>query len=141
VATQFDETAPAFSPDGRWIAYVSNESGRNEIWVRAVEASSQAAMVTREGGSEPVWSRDGRELFYRSADRLMSVAITPGTPPRAGRSRVVFEGPFEAGTADRANYDVGTGARSFILLGGSGQPTAPGEFHVLLNWTAAGAAR
>jgi eukaryotic-like serine/threonine-protein kinase len=141
VTTQFDETAPAFSPDGRWIAYVSNESGRNEIWVRAVEASSQAAMVTREGGSEPVWSRDGRELFYRSADRLMSVAITPGTPPRAGRSRVVFEGPFEAGTADRANYDVGTGARSFILLGGSGQPTAPGEFHVLLNWTAAGAAR
>ncbi len=141
VDSPFDETAPAFSPDGRWIAYVSNQSGRNEIWVRGVEARSQVTMISQQGGSEPMWSRDGRELFYRSAEQLRSVGFTPGSPPRAGASRVVFEGPFEPGTADRANYDVGPGAQQFVMLGGSGQPAAPGEFHVLLNWRADAAAR
>jgi Tol biopolymer transport system component len=137
----FDETAPVFSPDGRWIAYVSNQSGRNEVWVRAVDARSQAVMISGEGGSEPVWSRNGRELYYRAGGRLMGVGFTAGSPPRAGASRVVFEGPFEPGTADRANYDVGPGAQQFVLLGGSGQSAAPAEFHVLLNWRVADAAR
>ena len=96
----FDETAPAFSPDGRWIAYVSNQSGRNEIYIRAVQAQSQATMISREGGSEPMWSREGRELFYRAGNRLMGMNFIAGTPPRLGASRVVFEGPFEPGTAD-----------------------------------------
>jgi Tol biopolymer transport system component len=137
----FDETAPAFSPDGRWLAYVSNQSGRNEIWVRAVDASSPATMISSEGGSEPVWSRNGRELFYRAGDRLMGVGFIAGSPPRAGALRVVFDGPFEPGTADRANYDVGPGAQQFVMLGGSGQSATPGEFHVLLNWRVAEAAR
>jgi serine/threonine-protein kinase len=137
----FDETAPAFSPDGRWIAYVSNQSGRNEVYVRAVQAPSQATMISREGGSEPMWSREGRELFYRAGDRLMGVNFIAGTAPRAGASRVVFEGPFEPGTADRANYDVGVGPQQFVLLAGSGQTAAPGEFHVLLNWRVDPAAR
>ena len=136
----FDETAPAFSPDGRWIAYVSNQSGRNEIYLRAVQAQSQATVISREGGSEPMWSREGRELFYRAGNRLMGVNFI-GTPPRLGASRVVFEGPFEPGTADRANYDVGAGPQQFVMLGGSGQTAAPGEFHVLLNWRVDPAAR
>ena len=137
----FDETAPAFSPDGRWIAYVSNQTGRNEVWVRAVDARSQAVMISSAGGSEPVWNRNGREVFYRANDRLMSVGFTAGSPPRAGASRVVFEGPFEPGSADRANYDVGPGAQQFVMLRGSGQSAAPGEFHVLLNWRVAQGAR
>jgi serine/threonine-protein kinase len=137
----FDETAPAFSPDGRWLAYVSNQSGRNEVYVRAIEARPDVAMISRDGGSEPMWSHDGRELFYRAGNRLMGVSFTAGTPPRTGAARIVYEGPFEPGTADRANYDVGPGARQFIMLGGTGESAAPGEFHVLLNWRLGDAAR
>jgi eukaryotic-like serine/threonine-protein kinase len=133
VNSAFDETAPAFSPDGRWIAYVSNESGRNEVYLRSVANSSQVVAVTREGGTEPVWSRVGGELFFRRDGRLMAAPIAPGAGS-VGPHRVVYDAAFEPGTSDRANYDVGVGARQFVMLEDTGRQVAPTEFHVLLNW-------
>ena len=66
--TAADEGQPAFSPDGKWIAYQSNNSGRFEIYVRPFPAADRRITVSTDGGSEPVWSPDGRELFYRPLD-------------------------------------------------------------------------
>ena len=79
-------STPRVSPDGRWIAYVSNTSGQNEVYVIPFPESGRRVTVSTNGGNSPVWSRDGHELFYVSDDRMMSVAIEtvdgfrPGTP-------------------------------------------------------------
>jgi eukaryotic-like serine/threonine-protein kinase len=132
----FDETAPAISPDGRWLAHVSNETGRAEVYVRSIVNPAVVVWVSQDEGSEPVWGRDGRELFYRSGNRLMSVPVTGASTPRIGAPRIAFDGPFETGTADRANFDVVPGAGRFIAVTGVDQPTAPTQFHIVLNWTA-----
>jgi len=84
--TQFNEHTPAFSPDSRWLAYVSNESGRDEVYVIAFPGPGGRWQISTDGGAEPVWSRDGKELFYRNGDKMMSVSVetrptfTPSTP-------------------------------------------------------------
>jgi Tol biopolymer transport system component len=134
VVTPFDETAPAFSPDGRWMAFVSNQSGASDVYVRSVTDSGLVLRVSTDGGSEPVWSRDGRDLYYRSGRRLLAVPMMLGTRMSAGRPRVVHEGEFARGTADRANYDLGPGGR-LVVVGGSDEPAAPADFQILMNWT------
>ena len=139
VTSAFDETAPAFSPDGRWIAYISNETGRNEIYLRSVATPSHVIAVSVGGGTEPVWRRDGRELFYRQGDRLMAAAVAPGSGTATGPHRTVYEGAFEPGSPDRANYDAGVAAGQFLMLEDTGQRAAPAEFEVQLHWTPDGA--
>src|SRR6202030_1842180 len=69
--TPFNETAPRFSPDGRWLAYSSDESGRREIYVQPYPGPGGKRQISTEGGTEPVWNPDGRELFYRCANKMM----------------------------------------------------------------------
>ena len=76
LTSQFSETVPMFSPDGRWMAYESNESGRPEIYVRAFPAGSSKWQLSNNGGTWPIWSPNGRELLYRSGDQLVSVPYT-----------------------------------------------------------------
>jgi serine/threonine-protein kinase len=76
LTSQFADSVPMFSPDGRWLAYESNESGRPEVYVRAFPAQSGKWQISNSGGTWPTWSRNGRELLYRSGDQLMSVAYT-----------------------------------------------------------------
>jgi eukaryotic-like serine/threonine-protein kinase len=71
--TPFNESAPQFSPDGRWLAYVSDESGRYEIYVQLYLGPGGKWQISTEGGTEPVWNRNLRELFYRSGDKMMAV--------------------------------------------------------------------
>jgi hypothetical protein len=133
VRTSSDESAPCFSPDGGLVAYVSNESGRSEVYVRSFANSSQKAQVSKNGGSEPVWARDGRDLFYRAGDRLMAAGVQFGGDIRVGAARVVLPASYERGTLDRANYDVMPGGR-FVFVRGAEQPSAAGDLHVVLNW-------
>src|SRR5262249_36944231 len=79
LTTPFNESAPQFSSDGHWVAYVSNESGRYEVYVRPLEGPGGKWQISSDGGSEPVWAHSGRELFYRNADKMMvvDVAIRP----------------------------------------------------------------
>ena len=76
LTSQFSETVPMFSPDGRWMAYESNESGRPEIYVRAFPAGTRRWQISNNGGTWPIWSPNGRELLYRSGDQLVSVPYT-----------------------------------------------------------------
>jgi Tol biopolymer transport system component len=82
--TRFNEWSPKLSPDGRWLAYVSDESGRSEISVRPFPDPGGKFAISTDGGSEPRWSRDGRELFYRNGDKMMAVTMATGSTPNSG---------------------------------------------------------
>jgi Tol biopolymer transport system component len=86
--TPFAEGGPAFSPDGRWMAYVSGESGRNEICVRPFPGPGEKVTISTDGGNEPVWAPSGREIFYRNGDAMMSVSVSTGPSLKTGRPQV-----------------------------------------------------
>jgi Tol biopolymer transport system component len=78
--TRFAESSPHISPDGHWIAYISNESGRPEIYVQPFPGLGSKLLISTDGGAEPHWSSDGRELFYRKDDTMMGVTLKTGAP-------------------------------------------------------------
>jgi serine/threonine-protein kinase len=131
--TQSNEWNPHLSPDGRWLAYASNESGRPEVWVQPFPALNTKRRISTEGGLEPAWSRDGRELFYRNGNKMMSVQIAAGSAFSASPPRLLFEKPFQFSATANTGYDVGKDGR-FLMV----QPTASNEpdadFRVVLNW-------
>jgi Tol biopolymer transport system component len=104
------ECCPKFSPDGRWITYVSNELGPNHVYVSPhPEAQVKWLVSGEEGGGEPVWSRDGTELFYRSGDQMKVVSVETEPTFRAGRPEVLFEGSYvttRLGTGGYQYYDI-----------------------------------
>jgi len=77
LVTEFDEGNASFSPDGRWLAYQSEESGRLEVYATPFPDPSEKIQISTNGGGGPIWSRDGREIFYREVHRTMSVAVVP----------------------------------------------------------------
>ena len=116
LATRFDNGPVSLSPDGRWIAYVGNESGRNEVYVRPYPGSGGRWQVSLEGGTEPIWSRAGGEIFYRSGDDLMSATVRtqPGFEVLS-RTRL-FSGRFvERGFRD-LNYSVSADGKTFLMI-------------------------
>jgi eukaryotic-like serine/threonine-protein kinase len=131
LATRFDEAFPTLSPDGRWLAYASDESGRPEVYVRELEGGSGRVIVSRNGGSEPVWSRDGREIFYRDleASWLMSASVELRPEFRVtSRVRLFDIGDLDA-AAPHANYDV-TPDGAFVFVR---QPRVS-ELMYVQNW-------
>lgn len=129
-----DESAPRFSPDGRWIAYVSNESGQAEVFVRSASATGAAQKISTGGGTEPVWRRDGGALYYRAQNRLTAVPVQGGAALRAGPPRVVFDGGIEPGTFDAAGYDAMPGTDRFVMITSASQNPPPTELQITLNW-------
>jgi Tol biopolymer transport system component len=133
--TQFDEAAPRFSPDGRWLAYVSDESGRYEIYVQPYPGPGGKWQISTEGGTEPVWNPNGRELFYRSSDKMMAVDIATQSGFAAGTPRILFEGRYEPAPFPVANYDVSRDGQRFLVLKLSEEAqSAPTQINVVLNW-------
>jgi len=129
------------SPDGRWLAYESNESGRDEIYVRPFpNVDGGKWQVSTDGGTRPLWARDGRELFYYTAARgMIAVPIGAGTTFTAGTGAVLFSGQaFSVPTRGRM-YDVSTDGRRFLMI--KQAPTtgeraaAPVQLVVVQNWT------
>jgi hypothetical protein len=130
---------PSFSPDGRWIAYASNETGNVEIYVQPFPSTGAKFQITRDGAGHPLWSPDGKELFYERAGRLFSVAIrtqpafafgSPVTLPITGFIQ-------DAGTTPRL-YDITKDGKQFVMLFRPGQttriPTSTLQIQVVLNW-------
>jgi serine/threonine-protein kinase len=132
--SSFDESAPRFSPDGRWISYVSNESGRDEVFLRSLTASPRKEQLSKSGGTEPVWARDGKEVFYRAGNRMMAVSVGDGRAIRGAQPRALFEGEFEKGSTDSANYDITPDNQRFVMIGGRATAADHATIHVLVNW-------
>ncbi len=134
--TQFNESTPQFSPDGHWLAYVSDESGRKEIYVQPYPGPGGKWQISTEGGVEPLWNRNGRELFYRSGKKMMAVEIAtkPGFSP--GTPKVLFEGPYQLlPTISTPNYDVSPDGQRFLMLKPvESTEAAPTQINVVLNW-------
>jgi serine/threonine-protein kinase len=132
--TPFEEAGPRISPDGRWLAYVSNESGRDEIYVRAFPGPAGKWQISTEGGREPLWARNGRELFYRSGDKMMAVDITTQPSFQAGTPRLLFEGKYDE-LRNVTNFDVTPDGQRFLMIKPSEQQAqAATQIHVVLNW-------
>jgi Tol biopolymer transport system component len=129
--TKASERLPALSPDDRWMAYVSDETGQDEVWVRAFPEGESAVRVTESGGTEPVWAADGRTLYYRDSagSRLYAVPVTMGTVPQFGPP-LVTRGNWTAGFDYGRMYDVAPDG-SVLLLS---VPRLGRELQVVLNF-------
>ncbi|MEO5579828.1 MAG: protein kinase, partial [Gemmatimonadaceae bacterium] len=115
--TEFNEGAMRLSPDGRWMAYVSNESGQDEVYVRPFPTMRGRWQVSGGGGTEPVWSPDGREIFYRNFERMLVAAASPaasGSSISVGARRQLFEAHFARG-GSHAGYDITPDGRRFLM--------------------------
>ena len=133
--TSASEVDARISPDGRWMAYASDESGRYEVWVQSVPGSGGKWQISTEGGREPVWAHSGREIFYRSGDKMMSAAVTTKPTFQPGTSRLLFQGPYVGTGTNSPNYDVTVDDQHFLMVRVSEQQSQHTDFNVVLNWT------
>ncbi len=131
----FNEKQAAFSPDGRWLAYVSDESGQNEVYVQPFPGPGPKQQVSAGGGEEPAWSRSGRELFYRIGGRMMAVNVRDGGDFSVDRPRRLFEGLFYYTAAPNRTYDVSPDGR-FVMVGEPELEYATRQINIVLNWPA-----
>jgi serine/threonine-protein kinase len=130
--TPFNEVGAAFSPDGRWIAYVSDESGQNEVYVRAYPEGGKR-LISVGGGTEPVWAPNGRELFYRNQEWMMAVSLETEPSFEAGKPRPLFEAPFADSEAAYPNFDITPNGQSFIMIQTKVESAAT-RLLVVSNW-------
>ena len=122
-----------FSPDVQWIAYNTNDSGRYEVFVMPFLHPGPTIQVSNNGGMQPRWRRDGKELFYLDYEgRIMSVAIQPGNPPTFGAPRPLFKTRL-ALTASIEQYDVTADGQRLVMLVPTHDPP-PATLNVALNW-------
>jgi eukaryotic-like serine/threonine-protein kinase len=142
--TRAAESEPEFSPDGHWIAYVSNESGSDEVYVQAFPGPGPRHAVSNGGGRSPGWSRDGREFFYVTTQdfspgastltRMMSVPVTTGQTFTAGVPRVLFEGRFTMQTILRGWDITADGKRFLMVVGKDRVPVRATQMIYVQNW-------
>jgi Tol biopolymer transport system component len=138
--TNFNKVDAQFSPDGRWVAYGSDESGTSEVYVQSFPDSRSKWQVSTNGGKLPRWRRDGRELFYFEAnDTLMAVPVDSGVAFNARAPKALFASP-NAGKGVETRYDVAPDGERF-LFNVVAQPAKPSSITVVLNWQSALAAR
>jgi serine/threonine-protein kinase len=134
--TPFNEGGPVFSPDGHWLSYISDESGRPEIYVQPYPGPGGKWQISTEGGNEPSWNRNGRDLFYRSGNKMMAVEVTTQPTFSAGKPKVLFEGQYlavQAGLTGTA-YDVSPDGQRFLMVKETEPSTSVTQINVVLNW-------
>ncbi len=134
VTTPANEFGAAISPDGRWVAYVSNESGREQVYVRPFGRSGGAVQISRDGGSEPAWAHSGREVFFRdvNANQLMTVDVGAGEALQVGPPRLLVKVPFVDADRD-SGYVVSQDDKRFLGIRTDPVQEAR-EIQVTLNW-------
>ena len=133
--TPFNDANARFSPDGRWLTYTSDESGRYEIYVQPYPGPGGKWQISTEGGTEPMWNPNGRELFYRSGEKMMAVDIATQPGFAAGTPRRLFEGRYESAPVPVANYDISPDGQRFLMLKPVEQTaSASTQINVVLNW-------
>ena len=135
LTTPFDEKGFALSPDGKWLAYVSNETGSDEVYVRRLQQNSARWNVSQGGGKEARWARN--EIFYRTGDSVMAAPISLADEPVIGAPRLLFNGTF-AVSGYEPLWDVSGDAQRFVFASNpnlSGTPLGVIE-HWTANWKA-----
>ena len=131
IATPADEGFPALSPDGRWIAYQSNLSGRHEVYVQPFPDLDGRWQVSTQGGTAPLWHPNGSELFYRLDRAVMGVAVDAAGTFKYGSARKLFEGSYVADDGFGRNYTMGPDGR-FLMM--KEDPAPPPQMVVIVNW-------
>lgn len=129
--TPYNEGGARVSPDGRWLAYFSDESGEFEVYVQSFPKPSQKQKISRDGGGYPIWSRDGRELFFRTADGVYAVPVTTGETFKAGPPELLFK-VKPVLSSDEFWWDVGPDNRGFVMVQDIKPPLT--HFRVTLDW-------
>jgi serine/threonine protein kinase/Tol biopolymer transport system component len=138
--SRFDEKYPDISPDGRWIAYTSNESGRDEVYVQPFPGPGGKLQVSNNGGAEPIWSRDGRELFYRQSyyqrDNQASVVdVQTGHVLSASKPRLLFIAQGYSGMGPVRTWDISPDGRRFLVVKMEERKSRPvTELVLVQNW-------
>jgi Tol biopolymer transport system component len=123
------KTQAMFSPDGKWVAYDSDESGRAQVYVQSYPGPGGKFPISNDGGTMPRWARSGHELFYRHADMVMTVDVELGAAFRASKPRVLFEGRYQPG------YDVAPDGERFLMVKPPAETAArPDKVHIVVNW-------
>ena len=137
LATPIAELEPSLSPDERFMAYVSDESGRREVYIRALSGAAHRVQVSSEGGDEPVWSPQGSELFYRRGAQMIAVPVSTASSVTLGKPSVLFEGRYDVDpfNGDATNYDVTRDGQRFVMV----RPAADSarsllQLNVVVNW-------
>ena len=130
--TPFNQYVPRFSPDGRYVAYVSEESGQREVYVQPFPEGGRKVTVSSNGGTRVRWSRDGKELFYVEGETLVAVSVSSGSSFSVGSATRLFEHPGLRGATSYAPYDISADGQRFILAErvGAGGPS----IRVVMNW-------
>jgi Tol biopolymer transport system component len=142
VESRFSLRHPVFSPDGRWIAYVSIESGAQEVYVQPYPGPGEKIRISTAGGAEPIWTSNGREILYRTLgqneQQFLSAPIISQPPLRAGAPRLLFKaapGEYD-GTVPARAWDISADGQRFLLLRNRPSTDKPvTSMHVVLNWT------
>jgi Tol biopolymer transport system component len=137
VQTRAAECAGRLSPDGRWMAYNSDESGRLEVYVQAFPGAGGKRLVSDGGGFNAIWPRDGREIFYRRRDQFLVASVETEPALAVGKSSVLFSGRYRWTGRD---YDVSPDGRRLVMMRND-EPRTSGSLGVLLDWRRAPDAR
>jgi len=131
--SEFTEWQPVVSPDGRWIAYASTESGSEEVYVASYPELRAKKRISFEGGGEPRWSHDGRELFYRNGNKIMAVVVEPGLEFSHLAPKRLFEGNFW-GAGSWPTYNFAPDGRFLLIQEGEAIEGATPRIFVVINW-------
>jgi serine/threonine protein kinase/Tol biopolymer transport system component len=133
--SRFDEWYPEISPDGRWMAYCSNESGQMQVYVTSFPDKGNKWWVSNEGSTEPIWARNGKQLFYRQADKVWAVDIQSTGSFSAGKPRLLFEQPGYLRTFPNRSWDISPDGTRFLMVKRQEQKPQPVTQMILVqNW-------
>lgn len=129
LGTPAGEAQARFSPDDRYVAYASDETGRPEVYIRDFPGGQKRLQVSTNGGSSPRWRRDGRELFFADGARLMAASVAPGSSLKVGTPALLFE----KRSVGFLQFDAAANGKRFIILERPA-PERPLSVHVVQNW-------
>ena len=132
VSTSAFEGGAQFSPDGHWMAYASDESGQMQVYVRPFPGPDRRWPVSTHGGTQPMWNRNGKEIFYRIGNKMMVVDVSGSADLTLSQPRQLFDQRYVFQNVSLANYDVSPDGQRFVMVK---DEAGSGRLNVVLNWT------
>ena len=133
--SRFKRGQAALSPDGRWLAYTANASGRDEVYITSYERPGGRQQLSTQGGTSPIWSPDGGRLYYRNGARVMAIDMIPGRAPSEGAPRLLFEGRYRVVTSELPRvYDLSPDGTQFVMIRDPEAEFDVTQFQLVINW-------